>query len=167
MSLLNWNGMNQVCVVGSRSVELATSARLIFHLLQSVPEETIIATRGTRGADHLVEAYCDALERKHIKYRNDAYSSPWMRDTEMVEHSDAVIALFNPDQVMDGGTGHVVREAIRMNKPAIAFTYNAFGTPILVGSWEVPGSAAFDFSESLADLDAAARGDAAAGSSLA
>lgn len=43
------------------------------------------------------------------------------RDNEMVRHSDLVLAFFDAERVMQGGTGHVVESAIDMGVPVYSF----------------------------------------------
>lgn len=45
----------------------------------------------------------------------------FLRDNEMVSGSDLVLAFFDPQNVMTGGTGHVVETAIDRGVPVYSF----------------------------------------------
>ena len=57
----------------------------------------------------------------------------FLRDVEMVQDADEVVAFFPEDAEMSGGTGHVVEKALDQHKPVRAYAVVG-GNLILVGS---------------------------------
>lgn len=51
----------------------------------------------------------------------------YRRDFELVESADEVLAVFHPDHVMSGGTGHVVEAALLRGIPVSAWVAHEDG----------------------------------------
>lgn len=62
--------------------------------------------------------------------REDVYRRDW----RMVQNARQVLAMFAPDQEMEGGTGHVVQAALGKGIPVEAYRINEVGRPELLGS---------------------------------
>ena len=56
------------------------------------------------------------------------------RDIAMVRSSSSVFAVFSPQNVMDGGTAHVVKAALDAEVPVEAYTTDEEGSLVLIGS---------------------------------
>jgi hypothetical protein len=51
----------------------------------------------------------------------------YVRDAHMVNMADMVLAIFTPDTLMQGGTGHVVEKAIEKSVPVHAYEVDESG----------------------------------------
>lgn len=58
----------------------------------------------------------------------------YLRDYALVRSSSAVFAVFAPDRVMDGGTGHVIKAALDSEVPVEAYTVDDDGSLMMIGS---------------------------------
>ena len=123
-----------VTVVGSRTLELENVAMHLLQKLAALPIEVKVYLRRPReGEPEAFEVMafklCESLSIP-VEWR---ISEPggrvavFLRDSQMVKDSDAVIAYFDEDHLMSGGTGHVVECAINEEKPVYAYTYDEKG----------------------------------------
>lgn len=58
----------------------------------------------------------------------------YIRDIVLVDGCDEIVAFFDPERVMEGGTGHIIEAALRMDKPCRAYTIRN-GRLEEVGDW--------------------------------
>lgn len=79
------------------------------------PEKSVTRTKGT-------------TEPRSQRHKN------FLRDIVLLDAVDEVVAFFDPERVMEGGTGHVVEVAIRIDKPCRAYTLRN-GRLEEVGGW--------------------------------
>ena len=57
----------------------------------------------------------------------------YVRDLNLINDADKIIAIFAPDRVMEGGTGHIVNKALDERKEVEAYTIDEQGELVLVG----------------------------------
>lgn len=99
----------------------------------------IILTRKTKawGVDQFVRAACEYLGREYTVYEVDgpARGGSFVRDLNLINDSDRIIAVFDPERVMEGGTGHIVNKALDERKEVEAYTVDDSGELVLVGGY--------------------------------
>jgi len=110
-------------------------------VLMTLVQETkgTILTRNTKewGVDQFVQAACAYLGRDFTVYKVDgpARGGAFIRDLNLINDSDRIIAIFSPDKVMEGGTGHIVNKALDERKEVEAYTVDDSGELVLVGGY--------------------------------
>jgi hypothetical protein len=96
-----------------------------------------ILTRATRetGVDALVIEICRIAGRECKTYPIEGPSrgGAFVRDLKLIADADKIIAIFAPDRVMEGGTGHIVNKALDERKEVEAYTIDDTGELVLVG----------------------------------
>ena len=121
----------KVAIVGSTGF----APPILFQLIQDT--EGIILTRRTKswGIDQFVRATCEYLGREFTVYEVEgpARGGAFVRDLNLINGADKIIALFAPDKVMEGGTGHIVNKALDERKEVEAYTVDDNGDLVLVG----------------------------------
>ena len=118
----------KVVVVGSRAVELSEVAGHVLKTLVSLPEDAVVLLRRGRTTpagdfEVFTQALCLQLGINFEWCQPDegGREAVYLRDIDMVQKADAVVAYFDADSVMSGGTGHVVEKALDADKPTYAF----------------------------------------------
>lgn len=118
----------KIAVVGSRAVDLREIAGHILKTLASLPDgTTVLLRRGRHTPPGDFEVFTQALclqlgiNFEWCQPDEGGREAVYLRDIEMVAKSDAVVAYFDADSVMTGGTGHVVEKAIDADKPVYAY----------------------------------------------
>lgn len=117
--------VRRVVFVGSQSLALDVAhAVAIFEEINALPEGTsVLLRRGIKTGygpfEQLVAEICDkltipveAVEPEPGKGRAAVFE----RDIAMAQKADEVVAFFPPDDIMGGGTGHVVEKAIDVDR---------------------------------------------------
>jgi hypothetical protein len=85
----------------------------------------------------LAQLLCLSLGKQFRTYAPTSQrAGVYNRDIGMVRQASAVFAVFSPDRVMEGGTGHVVKAALDAEVPVEAYTLDEDGTLVLIGSDE-------------------------------
>jgi hypothetical protein len=99
----------------------------------------IILTRKTKqfGVDQFVCAACEHLGKEFTVYDVEGPSrgGAFVRDLTLINDADKIIALFDPERVMEGGTGHIVNKALDERKEVEAYTVDDSGELVLVGGY--------------------------------
>jgi len=118
----------RVAFVGSHSLDVSIVAGHLLKTLVSLPPETVVLLRKGRTTvpgdfETLTQALCLQL---HIDFEwcipdEGGREAVFLRDIEMVTRADAVVAYFDADSVMQGGTGHVVDKAMDIDRPVYAY----------------------------------------------
>lgn len=112
--------------MGSRA--LAGVPSLVVAFLEQLPVDTTILLRrgnysGPGNFELLVAECCQLLWIPFEWCLPDLVEGPsatFLRDVAMVKHSDCVLAFF-ADEMMSGGTEHVVEKAIDAGVPVYAY----------------------------------------------
>lgn len=124
-----------VAVVGSRSFPVRRGAGYIFEVISHLtPSLDTVVVRPSEGVDYLAKVMAEALGIEVVVFRSmGGREENFKRDMSLVSYADRVEAFFDPDHVMEGGTGHVVEVAQRVGKPVRAWTVEGEDL-VLVGS---------------------------------
>jgi len=123
-----------VAVVGSRSFPIRRGAGYIFEVISHLTPADKVIVRPSEGVDYLAKVMAEALGIPVIVFRSvGGREENFKRDVSLVDYADRVEAFFDPEHVMEGGTGHVVEVAQRMRKPVRAWTVEGEDL-VLVGS---------------------------------
>lgn len=124
-----------VAVIGSRSFPIRHGAGYIFEVISSLtPNIDILVVRPSEGVDYLAKVMAEALGVEVVMFRSlGGREENFKRDVSLVNYADRVEAFFDPEHVMEGGTGHIVEVAQRMRKPVRAWTVDGDDL-VLVGS---------------------------------
>ena len=123
-----------VAVVGSRSFPIRRGAGYIFEVISHLTPADKVIVRPSEGVDYLAKVMAEALGIPVIVFRSvGGREENFKRDVSLVDYADRVEAFFDPEHVMEGGTGHVVEVAQRMHKPVRAWTVEGEDL-VLVGS---------------------------------
>jgi hypothetical protein len=121
----------KTAIVGSTGF----SPPVLMTLLQSTPG--IILTRQTKswGVDQFIQTACEMLGREYTVYpmAGPSRGGAFVRDLVLLNDADKVIAVFDPDKVMEGGTAHIVNKALDERKEVEAYTVDDEGELVLVG----------------------------------
>ena len=114
----------KVVVIGSKTFPLGAGAGFIKEAIALLKEDDTVFIRPTQGgADMMARLFCQVRGIRVVVYASKGPGPlAFQRDIEMVTDADRVVAFFDPAHVMEGGTGHVVEVALRMNKPVEAWT---------------------------------------------
>lgn len=100
-------------------------------LMDGLPDPTtLLLRRGNKSPVGAFERLLYAVARQsgHLTTRwvlpdpAGGAGAAFNRDNEMVGLADLVLAFFDPEKPMTGGTGHVVETAIDRNVPVYSFT---------------------------------------------
>lgn len=118
----------KVAVVGSRAVDLREISDHLLKTLVSLPEGTVVLLRrGRTTPANEFEVFTQALcLQLHIDFEwcipdEGGREATYLRDIDMVSRADAVVAYFDADSIMSGGTGHVVEKGMDLDKPVYAY----------------------------------------------
>jgi hypothetical protein len=123
-----------IAVVGSRSFPIRRGAGYIFEVISHLTPADKVIVRPSEGVDYLAKVMAEALGIEVIVFRSvGGREENFKRDVSLVDYADRVEAFFDPEHVMEGGTGHVVEVAQRMRKPVRAWTVDGEEL-VLVGS---------------------------------
>lgn len=113
----------KVAIVGSRIFPMAEGAGYILGAVTRLKTGDTVLTRPSEGVDYMAQIFAHVRGLDVEVYRADgARGDVYRRDMQLVDDADKVIAFFDPDHVMDGGTGHIVETAMRKEKPVEAWT---------------------------------------------
>ncbi len=118
-----------ICVVAAHDFPIDECFGAVMNLVFGLPKARYMI-RGTET--ELVMASASGVEPQI--FRGGQREENYRRDVDMVAASAFVIALFHPERVMEGGTGHVVEKALDQGKPVTCYTLGVNGQLILVGS---------------------------------
>lgn len=124
-----------IAVIGSRSFPIRRGAGYIFEVISGLtPNIDILVVRPSEGVDYLAKVMAEALGIEVVMFRSlGGREENFKRDVSLVNYADRVEAFFDPEHVMEGGTGHIVEVAQRMRKPVRAWTVDGDDL-VLVGS---------------------------------
>lgn len=138
----------KACIAGSRALELDG------HVAQIVLEELLrLGDRGfteilvreplhspLRPFEALVASLGNVLSLTVTSYQPEpgGRAQVFLRDVEMVQDADEVVAFFPADAEMSGGTGHVVEKALDQKRRVRAYAIVG-GRPVLIGSEDNQG----------------------------
>lgn len=123
-----------VAVVGSRSFPIRQGAGYIFEVIARLTPVDKVVVRPSEGVDYLAKVMAEALGIEVVMFRSiGGREANFKRDASLVDYADKVEAFFDPEHVMEGGTGHIVEVAQRMHKPVRAWTVEGENL-VLVGS---------------------------------
>lgn len=113
-----------VAVIGSRSFPVRQGAGYIFEIVSTLhPGSDKLLNRPSEGVDYLAGVMAEALDIEVVTFRSaGGREANFRRDVDLVEYADRIEAFFDPEHIMEGGTGHVVEVALRANKPVRAWT---------------------------------------------
>jgi hypothetical protein len=159
--------MLKIAIVGGRDLGVnffgfSLPANLISALLAiiaTLPEGAEVGVRGpvqdatsattmretmfTSRVEELAFGLANGSGRKGRIYRPDSAiggkSSVYVRDFNLVEYAEKVYAFFTAENVMNGGTGHVVKAAIDRGVPVEAWYADEDGNLGYVGEEAGPG----------------------------
>lgn len=113
--------MIKLAIVGSRSF-------IDYELLKKHVDATNIAaivSGGARGADTLAEQFADEHNLQMIVYKPDyathGRAAPFIRNSAIIEASDAVIAFWDGKST---GTLDSIKKARKMGKPVTVIEYS-------------------------------------------
>lgn len=133
----------KICVVGSRALELdGDLAAIILTELVALGEQgcdEILIRKPLTRSRRPFEAFVASLAGVLGLAVTDHVPEPggrqqvFLRDVEMVQAADGVIAYFPEDSEMTGGTGHVVEKALDQARPVRAYAV-VKGEAVLIGS---------------------------------
>lgn len=107
----------KVAIVGSRKFR---SLHLVKEYVNNLPEDTIVVSGGAKGVDTAAKIAAEARglpKPKVFKPKYDKYPkhlAPLMRNSEIVEFSDRVVAFWNG---YSGGTQDTLRKARKLGLP--------------------------------------------------
>jgi hypothetical protein len=118
--------MVNIAVIGSRTFK---DRKFLFEKVDSFIEthehinkkDVTIVSGGAIGADTFAREYAEVNNMKIIEYLPDysyGIKAPLMRNIQIVDHSDYILAFPNKDSK---GTWHTIREAERKMKKVIVF----------------------------------------------
>lgn len=130
--------------------------------MDGVPDgTTILLRRPMYGAPGVFERLVRELivQSGHLELRwcmpdhDGGRGATFLRDNEMVSNADLVLAFFDPQTVMRGGTAHVVETAIDRAVPVYSYTIDDEGLTRLgdhdpEALWQEALGAFFDLSRS-------------------
>lgn len=123
-----------VAVVGSRSFPIRRGAGYVFEVISHLSPVDKVLVRPSEGVDFLAKVIAEALGIEVVVFRSmGGREENFKRDASLVDYADRVEAFFDPEHVMEGGTGHIVEVAQRMRKPVRAWTVDG-DELVLVGS---------------------------------
>ncbi len=114
----------RVAIIGSRSIEERRIQKEVYELICSyVPANcTEIISGGASGADKLAELYAEESKLHLTVFRPDYESfgkrAPIIRNCEIIDHSQYVIALWDG---RSRGTAFTVTECIKKGIPVRVF----------------------------------------------
>lgn len=130
-----------IVFVGSRTLRLEKVANHLLQKLASLPIEVKVLLRGPReGVPEAFELLCYSLCQTlaiAVEWRRSEPGgrvAVFGRDEKMVRDADAVVAYFDEEHIMLGGTGHVVECAMNGDTPVYAYTYDDRGVRWTLGS---------------------------------
>jgi hypothetical protein len=108
---------------------------LVLRLIESNPGEILTRRTRTSGIDVMVEGLCLVYGHECKTYDMDGPSrgGTFVRDLSLIKDADKIIAIFAPDRIMEGGTGHIVNKALDERKEVEAYTIDDAGELVLVG----------------------------------
>jgi len=125
----------KIAIAGSRTLPPGLAPRLLVRFLARLPEEAVIMLRRPFHIDTTkpgqfeldVERVCAVLHLA-VEWRppdpgeTPGRASVFLRDIEMVEEADLVVAFFQQaDWMGDSGTTHLVEKALEANTPVYAY----------------------------------------------
>lgn len=123
-----------LAIVGSRTFPLQKGAGYIFELIAGLKLNDKVLVRPSEGVDYIAKTLAEALDVEVVMFRAAGGKElVFKRDEDLVAFADRIEAFFDPDHVMEGGTGHIVEVALRANKPVRAWTVHDEEL-VLVGS---------------------------------
>lgn len=116
--------MKRVAFAGSQNLDLKEYAQAIFDEIAVLPEGTHVLLRQGRTTgygpfEQFVAEVCRRLNidvDPYLPEEGQGRAAVWERDILMATQSDEVVAFFPPDEIMVGGTGHVVEKAIDVDR---------------------------------------------------
>lgn len=113
----------KLLITGSRRIEEndCNHERLAAEIRQRYPQATLLLHGGARGADQLAGRYAAEQSIPVQVIRPDYQQhpeklAPLMRNTQLVQRADAVIAFYGPNG-KTGGTLDTVKKALARNLP--------------------------------------------------
>lgn len=113
----------KVAIVGSRTFPMSEGAGHILGAVARLKPGDTVLVRPSEGVDYMAQvfAYVRHLDVK-VYHADGARGDVFRRDMKLVDDADIVTAFFDPEHVMEGGTGHIVETAMRKGKPVEAWT---------------------------------------------
>ncbi len=117
--------MHKAVIVGSTTFPMTAPVLAeVIDIVRSLPEGTMLLTRGSKGFDTTIQTAAILLGIPCFGYPAGGGSDNFLRDIELVKDGDEVLAFFDPDSLHDPntGTGHVVEMALNAEKPVRAYT---------------------------------------------
>jgi hypothetical protein len=123
----------KTAIVGSTG--FFPNATTILRLIESNPGQIITRTTKANGIDAVVAGLCLMYGHPCEMYSMEGPSrgGAYVRDLNLINDADKIIAIFAPDRVMEGGTGHIVNKALDERKEVEAYTIDEQGELVLVG----------------------------------
>jgi hypothetical protein len=123
-----------IAIIGSRTFPLTKGVGYIFELIAGLRANDRVLVRPSEGVDYIAKTLAGALDIPVTEFRaTGGRELVFKRDEDLVAYADRIEAFFDPDHVMEGGTGHIVEVALRSGKPVRAWTVRD-GELELVGS---------------------------------
>lgn len=128
-----------ITVVGSR--DLLLTEEMAVKLTSIISTTDRVGVRATQEdelaspIERLASLICESLGVPVVRYSAvSSRSGVFHRDYALVRSSSAVFAVFAPNRVMDGGTGHVIKAALDEEIPVEAYTVDDDGSLLMIGS---------------------------------
>lgn len=128
-----------ITVAGSR--DLIPTQEMAIRLMSIISTTDRIGIRSTRydqtgPIERLVTIICESLGVPVVQYSpsSGGRAKVYLRDYALVRSSTSVFAVFSPDRVMDGGTGHIIKAALDEEIPVEAYTIDDDGSLMMIGS---------------------------------
>ena len=124
-----------VAIVGSHSFPIRRGAGYIFEVVSGLkPGLDKALVRPTEGVDYLAGVVAEAFGIEVVMFRSrGGREANFERDASLVTYADRVEAFFDPEHIMEGGTGHIVEVAQRIGKPVRAWTVDEEDNLVMVG----------------------------------
>lgn len=126
----------KIAIVGSSGSWAHETYEPVHRMVLLLPEGTEVLTRKVKSlsVDMFVEHWCHTLgvPLRVFESVGPSRGGAFVRDVELAGEADKVVAIFAPDKVMDGGTGHIVEKALDLGKEVEAYTVER-GSLVYIG----------------------------------
>lgn len=116
---------HRVAVVGSTVFPInAELGAEIVDILRTLPDGTVILTRGKGNVDEFISHVAPLLGLRCLAYPSRGGSDNWNRDVELAKDADEAVVLFASNTLADTNTGtaHFAEKMLDAKKPVRAFT---------------------------------------------
>ena len=115
----------KVAMVGNHTFPIdASIGKQVVDVMLEYGEDVAFLTRGSEGFDQFIIHASLVIGRRVFTYKGQGGTDNLIRDGELVNDADEVLAFFDPETMHreDTGTAMVVEKALTARKPTRAYT---------------------------------------------